>query len=122
MFKAGNVTVQVTDLGRAIRFYTETLGLKLRYRAGDEWAEILGPSVIIGLQPTTAPAMRLAEQVAARVSIGFVVDRLAETRLTLEGRGVHFLTETDEETVRIATFCDPDGTPLYLCELNREFL
>ena len=34
MLKEGNVTVMISDMDRAIRFYTEALGLKLKYRHG----------------------------------------------------------------------------------------
>jgi len=35
MFSGGNVTVYVSNMDRAVRFYSETLGLKLAYRFGD---------------------------------------------------------------------------------------
>src|SRR6185369_13994930 len=35
MFSSGNVTVYVSNMDRAVRFYTEVLGLKLAYRFGD---------------------------------------------------------------------------------------
>ncbi len=50
MIQEGNVTVMVSDLERAIRFYTEALGLKLKWRWGD-YAEVEAPGVTIGLHP-----------------------------------------------------------------------
>lgn len=38
MLKGGNATIYVTDMDRAVTFYTETLGLRLTFRAGDHWA------------------------------------------------------------------------------------
>src|SRR5581483_2474031 len=40
MFSSGNVTVYVADMDRAVRFYSEVLGLKLAYRFGNHWASI----------------------------------------------------------------------------------
>ena len=58
MIHGGNATVYVADINVSIRFYTETLGLKLRMRAGDNWAEIdAGPGLVIGLHPTEGPHM-----------------------------------------------------------------
>ena len=45
MISGGNTTVYVSNLDAAIRFYTESLGLKLTNRFGDRWATIeTGPS------------------------------------------------------------------------------
>jgi len=57
MFRSGNVTIYVTNMDRAVRFYTETLGLKLAYRFGDHWASVeCGKGLTIGLHPTSEPA------------------------------------------------------------------
>src|SRR5215831_5142587 len=64
MFSSGNVTVYVTNMDRAVRFYTDVLGLKLAYRFGDHWASVeLGKGLTIGLHPTNeqpAPLRRKA--------------------------------------------------------------
>ena len=52
MFTAGNLTIMVSDFERSLRFYTEALGLALKFRAGNEWAEIQAPGVSIGLHPS----------------------------------------------------------------------
>ena len=54
MFASGNVTIYVQNMDRAVRFYTETLGLKLAYRFGDHWAAVeLGKGLTIGLHPAS---------------------------------------------------------------------
>jgi len=55
MFSSGNVTVYVSNMDRAVRFYTEVLGLKLAYRFGDHWASVeVGRGLTIGLHPASA--------------------------------------------------------------------
>ena len=52
MIHGGNSTLYVAIVDASIQFYTETLGLKLRMRAGSDWAEIdAGPGLILGLHP-----------------------------------------------------------------------
>jgi catechol-2,3-dioxygenase len=55
MFATGNVTVSVSNMDQAVRFYSETLGLKLLYRFGDHWASLqAGKGLTIGLHPASA--------------------------------------------------------------------
>src|SRR5262249_14061625 len=37
MYSSGNITVYVSNMDRAVRFYSEVLGLRLAYRFGDHW-------------------------------------------------------------------------------------
>jgi catechol 2,3-dioxygenase-like lactoylglutathione lyase family enzyme len=115
----GNTTIYVTDIEASVRFYTQTLGLKLRMRAGDKWAEIdAGPGLILGLHPaepphTPEPGMR------GSLAIGFnVTGELERVVKKLEQRGVEFHGPiVEDEHVRLAFFGDPDGNALYLCQV-----
>ncbi len=40
MIKGRSPTIFITDMARAVVFYTKTLGLRLQYRAGDHFALI----------------------------------------------------------------------------------
>ena len=57
MFTGGILTVMVSDFNRSVQFYTETLGLALKMRAGDGWAEIEAPACRSACTPParTAP-------------------------------------------------------------------
>ena len=56
---------------------------------------------------------------AGNVSIGFTVDRLDTAMPALQARGIQFATHVASDgPVKLAFFSDPDGTPLYLCELD----
>lgn len=117
MIAGGNVTLFAADMDRAVRFYTETLGLALRFRAGDHWAEIdAGGGFTIGLHPKDAanPAVPGSIQIGLNldVPIGEAVEQLAS-------RGVSFIGPVkDDGAVSLAFFKDPDGHVLYLCEVK----
>ena len=119
MFRSGNVTIYVTNMDRAVRFYTETLGLKLAYRFGDHWASVeCGKGLTIGLHPTSEP-VALAPSKGAP-SIGLELEgTMEEAMKKLGAKGVKFEGVIDEgKAGRFAHFHDPDGNALYLAELN----
>ena len=107
------VSVPVTDVARAKRFYGETLGLPL-VSGDDAWPEYqLGENVSLYLiDPTnvggefTAPH---STQIALRVP------DVAAARAALEDAGVEFAAETlDTGVCHMAFFADPDGNALML--------
>ena len=119
MFSSGNVTVYVANMDRAVRFYTEVLGLRLAYRFGDHWASVeLGKGLTIGLHPASAesPAGRRGS-----MAIGFELSGVSihEAMRRLEQNGVRFEGTVNEgKSGSFVGFRDPDGNQLYLAELN----
>src|ERR1051325_735561 len=89
MFSSGNVTLYVSNMDNAVRFYTETLGLKLAYRFGDHWASVeVGKGLTIGLHPASAESPAGRE---GSMAIGLeLTGTIEEARKTLEARGVKF--------------------------------
>lgn len=119
MIHGGNATVYVRDLGASVRFYTEVLGLRLRMRAGDGWAEIdAGPGLLIGLHPFE-PSNTPKPGTPGSIAIGLnVTTDIGTVRAQLEKRGVRFDGPTvEDEHVRLAFFSDPDGNALYLAQV-----
>jgi catechol 2,3-dioxygenase-like lactoylglutathione lyase family enzyme len=116
MITSGNATIYITDMNRAVQFYTETLGLKLKFRAGDGWAEMETSGLNIGLHQVHPHGPEAGK--SGSISVGFGVDQpLEEIVSTLESRGVTFRGPIlDGEGVRLAFFGDPDGNDLYLAE------
>jgi catechol 2,3-dioxygenase-like lactoylglutathione lyase family enzyme len=113
MFTEANVTVMVSDLDRAVQFYTEVLGLTLKRRAGDGWAEIEAPGLTIGLHPASAHGPQPGQ--AGSLSIGFGVTALEPVMAALQAKEVVFAPHISEDgPVRLAFFSDPDRNPLYL--------
>jgi catechol 2,3-dioxygenase-like lactoylglutathione lyase family enzyme len=114
-------TVFVADLDRAVRFYTETLGLGLFHRADDEFAMIdAGGGMQIGLHPATAKGPKPGTH--GSISIGLNVTRpIEQVVTTLKQRGVTFHGPVvDDDPVKLAFFGDPDGNDLYLCETKNQ--
>lgn len=117
MFTSGNVTVFVANMDRAVRFYTETLGLKLAYRFGDHWASVeLGKGLTIGLHPASAESPKGHGGMA----IGLELDGPIEDAIRrLEAKGVRFGSVVNEAKAgKFAHFEDPDGNLLYIAELD----
>ena len=118
LIRGGNASVYVSDMDRAVRFYSESLGLRLRTRIGNEWAEIdAGDGMVIGLHPAQPPAtVKPATPGAINVELR-VVGSLDDVVLTLKERGVPFQGSIAEyENVRLATFTDPDGNAILLAQ------
>jgi catechol 2,3-dioxygenase-like lactoylglutathione lyase family enzyme len=118
MFSSGNITVYVSNMDTAVRFYTETLGLKLAYRFGDHWASVeVGKGLTIGLHPASAemPAGRKGSMAIGLELSGSIHDAVR----ALEAKGVHFDAPVNEgKAGSFAGFSDPDGNQLYLAQLN----
>jgi catechol 2,3-dioxygenase-like lactoylglutathione lyase family enzyme len=120
MIGGGNATLLVSDVNRAVRFYVETLGFKLRYRAADEWAEIdAGGGLILGLHRERAHGAKAGAH--GSMSVGFDLNQpIAEVVEVLANRGVQFHGPVKEDgAVKLAFFADPDGNALYLAEPRR---
>ncbi len=123
MIKGGSPTIFITDMARAVAFYTEVLGLRLQYRAGDHFAMIdAGDGLSLGLHPPSKSAAAPAPGTPESIQVGLNVWKpLAQVVETLESRGVKFQQHgqdpiVDDGAVKLAFFSDPDGTALYLCE------
>lgn len=110
--KNGNVTIMVANMDRALRFYTETLGFKLKERFQNEWAEVEGPGIDICFHP------QRGNKSHGSVSIGFQVKNIRELVSAFEQKGINVKLQ-DEGYLFLATFSDPDGTPLYFAEMKK---
>jgi catechol 2,3-dioxygenase-like lactoylglutathione lyase family enzyme len=115
----GAATVRVSDLERAVRFYTDVLGLHLRAShagpSGDS-AEVEAPGVKILLHESAGPAQpRRAGATSAHIGIAFEVADLDGAMAALRRRGAEFAPDIEEDPeFRTATCLDPDGLPLTL--------
>ena len=121
MLKGGNVTVYVSDMDAAVRFYTDVLGLELRERFGDHWAAIdAGNGLVIGLHPAT-PEVGAGR--TGSIAIGFeVTTGIEQVVETLKARGVGFNAGVvGDKAGMFAFFSDPDGNACYLFQMSAEY-
>ncbi|HEX8285753.1 MAG TPA: VOC family protein [Pyrinomonadaceae bacterium] len=117
--RGGNASVYISDMDRAVAFYTEALGLPLRTRMGGEWAEIdAGDGLTIGLHPARPPATP-PPGAAGAINIELRVwQPLEQIVAQLEGRGVQFNGPIQNyENVRLVSFSDPDGNAILLAQV-----
>ena len=109
------IQLRVRNLDRAIDFYANVLGFELSHRNDDlAWAKVLPPEgrVVIGLGAGSEV------KGSGTLSLNFSVRDIAETRTSLEARGVVFKGETItiEGVVKLADFEDPDGNRIRLAQ------
>jgi catechol 2,3-dioxygenase-like lactoylglutathione lyase family enzyme len=107
------VSVPVTDMAAAKRFYGETLGLPL-VSGADAWPEYqLGENVSLYLIDPTSVGQTFTAPHSAQIALR--VADVAAARTALEEAGVEFAGDTlDTGVCHMAFFADPDGNALML--------
>jgi predicted enzyme related to lactoylglutathione lyase len=124
MIHGGNATVYATDFEASLNFYTQVLGLKLRFRAGNHWAEVdAGPGLVIGIHPQTPHSPKPGTNGAVQIGLN-VIEPLDEVMRKLAKNGVVFAGPmiTDADAGRFVNLKDPDGNCLYLWETAKHAL
>jgi predicted enzyme related to lactoylglutathione lyase len=109
------VTLTVSDLEQAVRFYGDTLGLAKKYRFGD-YAGFDCGGVEIGLR--TWGGLEGPRQ--GEPCVDLAVDSVDDAYENLSAKGVAFVKEPEDVQwgARIALFEDPDGNTLQLTEID----
>ena len=112
------VTLYVSDLARAKRFYQEALGLEMKY----EYPSYVGfecGGVVIGLMPRLKKGQRVGP---LSPPVEFLVDDAQKVCDKLKRKGVKFTKDLHEEQwgSRQATFTDPDGNILEIVQIDWE--
>src|SRR5438093_10881411 len=106
--------VMVSDMDRSVRFYRDTVGLKLRFQSPD-WTEFDVGSTTLALHGGGVPGSPEKERYAGRASIGFNVENVDKIFEELKSKGVRVVmppTQRPGEGIRIAVMLDPDGLPV----------
>lgn len=106
--KESNVTINVKDIDKSISFY-ESIGLIVKSRWSNHYAQLTAPGIIIGLHPTSDVNLKGN---SGNTSIGFTADDFEEVKLLLQKLSI-MATEREEEGGQFLHFTDLDGTALY---------
>jgi catechol 2,3-dioxygenase-like lactoylglutathione lyase family enzyme len=105
--RIGNVFYRAADMDSAVRFYSEVLGLPMKFRDGDNWAAFDINGMTFALEGG-APQ-------GARVSLR--VDGLAAFVGELRSRGANVTDVAAGAHENRATLTDPAGNEVVLYEL-----
>jgi predicted enzyme related to lactoylglutathione lyase len=122
------ICIDVDDLGRALAFYTQGLGLRPGRRLGDDWAEVLGGTSPIDLLRNAAGTAPLGEDRPDRrgyqrhwtpVHLDFVVTDIdACVRRLVAAGGVLERPIQQRRWGRMANLADPFGHGIDLLEFQ----
>lgn len=122
MFKKVSVRYQITDVERAVRFYTETLGFALEFQAGPAFASVSGGGIILWLSGPQSSGSRpmpdgRTQSPGGWNRIALEVEDLEACIGTLKKTGVQFRNDMESgpggKQIQIE---DPDGNPIELFE------
>jgi predicted enzyme related to lactoylglutathione lyase len=120
MISGGNATVFVSNMDRAVHFYSEVLGMRLTNRFGDHWATVeAGKGLTIGLHP--ASAKYPAPGTKGSMMLGLEIDEPMEGLVArLNAKGAKITAPVVNDAVgRFVHFEDPDGNEIYFWEVIR---
>jgi catechol 2,3-dioxygenase-like lactoylglutathione lyase family enzyme len=111
MIRGGAVVLMVDDVGRSVRFYIETLGMKLVEEGADG-------SMVIDAGEGFHIALRQGKATTAAPGPVLLYPKVPidEAIAIFENRGVAFAVERTDRTV-IARFHDPDANDLALFQV-----
>jgi catechol 2,3-dioxygenase-like lactoylglutathione lyase family enzyme len=106
--KESNISINVKDLEKSISFY-ESIGLSLKNRWENYYAQITAPGVVIGIHPISDANLKGN---SGNVSIGFTADDFEDTKSQMKKLSIETIFR-QEEGGQFLHFADPDGTALY---------
>jgi catechol 2,3-dioxygenase-like lactoylglutathione lyase family enzyme len=110
---SSNISINVKDLDKSISFY-ESIGLTVKNRWGNYYAQLTAPDVVIGLHPSSGANL---SGNSGNASIGFTVDDFEGAKSLLQKLSIK-TTDRQEEGGQFLHFNDLDGTSLYFIKPN----
>jgi len=104
--KLGYVIEFVADMGRAVKFYRDVVGLSLKFESA-EWSEFQTGETKFALHPASQ------QNPAGKMELGLTVQDMQVSFEELKGKGVKFLMPPTQQDYggKLARFEDSEGTP-----------
>jgi len=118
--KISIVMLGVRDLARAVKFYHDTLGLKVQFQSS-EFAFLDAGEVTLALAIPLAQALGgSAAKLGGAAELVFAVDDVRSAYEALSAKGIKFIREPHNVTGAqwAANFEDPDGHALSVFGVN----
>ena len=107
----------VSDMNRAVQFYTEALGMKKTY-GHEHWATMNVGNLNLGLHWSEGNAVPLTPRNCHGQDNGgtltFLSDNIVEDKTRIERAGGKILGEPNQDWGHMLVFEDPDGNVLKL--------
>jgi catechol 2,3-dioxygenase-like lactoylglutathione lyase family enzyme len=116
MVSGGHAIVYVSDMDRAIRFYTDALGLRLTYRHADDFATAEAGKFLLAIHPRTprTPTPGAKGSIMLGLTVDEPIDRVVSR---LAARGVRISDRIIRtETNSFVELEDPDGNEISIRE------
>jgi catechol 2,3-dioxygenase-like lactoylglutathione lyase family enzyme len=108
-YTGSNVTIMVSSMAKALKFYTEILGLTLKVRYNSHWAEVTAPGITIGLHPKIK---NKDFNLGNTISIGLEVKDINAAIADIQQKGIEVEVYKDSY-VHQGSFNDIDGNTVY---------
>jgi predicted enzyme related to lactoylglutathione lyase len=111
-----DIYYSVTDTSKAKQFYTEVLGMKVRFEH-EHWISLDCNGVSIGLHPEGKPIPNIPRDshgAHAGATLTLKSNDVPQDRKRIEAFGCKILGEADQPWGHMLVFEDPDGNVLKL--------
>jgi catechol 2,3-dioxygenase-like lactoylglutathione lyase family enzyme len=115
--RAATVYYYVSDLDRALQFYTSVIGLKLKHRFGARWAEVEAGPITIGLHPSDGKPVA----VGGGGTVSFTVEPEIDFEAFIEelrAKGAEVSPVRTPPRGRFVIVKDPDGNELHFIQFS----
>ncbi len=118
MVTGGNATVFITEMDRALRFYTDVLGMKVASHYGDNWATVESGGFTVGLHPKDPKQPDPGTHGA--ILLGLTVKDIEAARLrAAEGGALEVGPVVRGSGGAFVHFHDLDGNALYFWSMEQ---
>jgi predicted enzyme related to lactoylglutathione lyase len=118
MLQATMVYYYVSDMEKAIKFYSDVLGLKLKVRFQNHWAELDAGPITIGLHPTEKGKKPKSGGGTISCNVADIETFVEE----IKSKGAKVSKIFAPERGKFVMVSDPDGNEIHVVEFNPDWV